>query len=235
MTDGAGRRPVQLALDLPHEAAMGRDDFVESPANAAALALVDRWPDWPAPAALLIGPEGSGKSHLARIWSARSGAPIVRAGDVTAEDGPRLVAAGALALEDAGPGLDEAALFHLLNLTREQNAFLLLTAAAEPSAWRIGLPDLASRLAALPAVRLEAPDEALLVRVLVKLLADRQLAAEPALLDYVLARMERSLAAARRLVLLLDRLTLERRRPLTRALAAEALSRLAEEAGSRET
>ena len=96
------------------------------------------------------------------------------------------------------------------------------------------MPDLASRLAALPAVRLDPPDETLLVRVLVKLLADRQIAAEPALLDYVLARMERSLAAARRLVLLLDRLTLERRRPLTRALAAEALGRLAEEARSRE-
>ena len=234
MTGAAGRGPVQLALDLPHEAAMGRDDFVESPSNAAALALVDRWPDWPAQAVLLIGPEGSGKSHLAHIWSARSGAPIVRAAEIAAEDGPRLVAAGALALEDAGPGLDEAALFHLLNLAREQGIALLLTAAAEPYAWGIGLPDLVSRLAALPRVRLEAPDETLLRRVLVKLLADRQLAVEPAVLDYALARMERSLAAARRLVLLLDRLTLERRRPLTRALAAEALGRLAEEAGSRE-
>ena len=234
MTDRPGRGPVQLALDLPHEAAMGRDDFVESPSNAAALALVDRWPDWPAHAVLLTGPEGSGKSHLARIWSARSGAPIVPAAGIAAADGPRLVSAGALALEDAGPGLDEAALFHLLNLAREQGAHLLPTAAAEPAAWGIGLPDLASRLAALPVVRLDPPDETLLVRVLVKLLADRQIAAEPALLDYVLARMERSLAAARRLVLLLDRLTLERRRPLTRALAAEALGRLAEEAGSRE-
>ena len=231
MADAMRRGPVQLVLDLPLEAAMGREDFIESPSNAAALALVDRWPDWPSRAVLLVGPEGSGKSHLVRIWSERSGAAVAQAVNLTVDAAPRLLGSGALALEDVGRGgLEEAALFHLFNLAREQDAWLLLTTERPPAAWPIRLPDLASRLSAAGRAVLDPPDETLLRRVLVKLLADRQLAADPAVLDYLVPRMERSLGATRQIAMRLDRLTLERRRPVTRALAAEVLAALAEEA-----
>jgi len=215
--------PRQLALALPHAENFAREDFLTGSSNAAALAMIERWPDWPDRALALSGPEGSGKSHLAAIWAERSGARRIAARALGETDLLGALATGALVVEDAGDALDERALFHLLNLIREEDAFLLMTAAAPPARWRVALADLASRLRAVPVVALSAPDDALLRALLVKLFADRQLAVDESLIGYLATRIERSFAAARETVALIDREALRQQRPVTRALAAETL------------
>lgn len=214
--------PRQLALALGHDESFAREDFLAGPQNAAALALIERWPEWPARAMLLVGPEGSGKSHLAAIWAARSGALAIAGGELDEASVPALLASGALIVEDLATWhIEERALFHLLNLAREQNANLLFTARSQPSAWPVKLPDLISRLRELPVVSLDPPDDALLRAVLVKLFADRQLAVDETLVAYLVTRMERSFAAARAAVAALDREALRQQRPVNRALASE--------------
>ena len=214
--------PRQLALALGHEESFAREDFLAGAQNAAALALIERWPEWPARTMLLVGPEGSGKSHLAAIWAARSGARTIAAGELDEAGVPASLAAGALIVEDLATWhLEERALFHLLNLAREQGANLLFTARTLPAAWPVKLPDLVSRLREIPVVTLEPPDDALLRAVLVKLFADRQLAVDESLIAYLVTRMERSFAAARAAVAALDREALRQQRPVTRALASE--------------
>jgi chromosomal replication initiation ATPase DnaA len=213
-----------LALALPHRESLTRDDFLEGPGNATALALIDRWPDWPARVMLLVGPEGSGKSHLAAVWAAQAGARVSAAAALEARAVPAALATGALVVEDVAAGnFDERALFHLLNLAREEDAFVLITSRTPPAAMPVALRDLASRLRALPAVTLAAPDDALLRAVLVKLCADRQMSVDEAVIGYLAARIERSFAAARNVVEQLDAEALRQARPVTRALAASVL------------
>ena len=219
----------QLAFDLEPAENFSRDDFIRGAENAAALDLVDSWPNWPARTVAIVGPEGAGKSHLAAIWADAAGARRLASRALDESTVPAALATGALALEcgatqSAGAAdLDERALFHLLNLAKEQLGFLLLTARTAPAAWPIGLPDLASRLRAVPVVTLAAPDDAMLRAVLVKLFADRQVAVDEALISYLVVRIERSFAAARGVVATLDREALRRQRPVTRALAGEIL------------
>jgi chromosomal replication initiation ATPase DnaA len=214
--------PRQLALALRHTESFAREDFLRGPPNATALALIDSWPDWPARAMVLTGPEGSGKSHLATIWATECGARFLSARALTPANLSATLVTGALVLEDVASGaFDEAALFHLLNLVREQEAWLLITARRPPSGWVVALPDLASRLRALSAVAVASPNDELLRAVMAKMFADRQLCADPALLDYLVSRIERSFAAARAAVDRLDREALQLKRPLTRALAAD--------------
>ena len=218
--------PEQLVFELPHRAAMGLEDFLVSESNASAVALVDRWPDWPIGAAVLAGPKGSGKTHLANIWLKRAGATPFEASALTRESVPAMASKGALLIEDVQRISDEAALFHLLNLVREQRLQILLTTEAVPGDLAIALPDLRSRLKALPLAIIAPPDDALLRAVLVKLFADRQLSVEPQLVDYVLVRMERSMLAAERFVAEADRRALVLQRRVTRASAAAALDSL---------
>ena len=221
---GTSPGPRQLALALGHAASFARDDFLAGPPNAAALALIDRWPDWPNRTMALVGPEGAGKSHLAAIWGEAAGARFVAARALDGIDPPAALATGALVVEDLAPGLfDERALFHLLNLAREEGAFLLITARTPPAGWTIAVRDLASRLNALPVVALAPPDDALLRALIVKLFADRQLAVDESLVTYLATRIERSFAAARAAVDQLDREALRLKRPVTRALAVELL------------
>ena len=216
--------PRQLVLALDHAESFAREDFLSGSCNAAALAQIERWPDWGAQALVLVGPEGCGKSHLAGIWAANAGARFLAARALAPTLVPTALATGAVVIENLGPGeFDERALFHLLNLAREERAFVLLTARSAPAGWPIGLADLASRLKALPVATLTAPDEALLRAVLVKLFADRQLAVDESLIGYLAKRIERSLAAARSVVAALDQEAMRQKRPLTRALAAEIL------------
>lgn len=214
--------PRQLALALGHTESFAREDFLEALSNASALSLVDGWPDWPSPVMALAGPSGSGKSHLAAIWSERSGARFL-AGRSLGDNTPlSALATGALVIEDLTPGaFDEAALFHLLNLARQDAAYVLLTVRTLPSAWDVALPDLASRLRAIPVVSLSAPDDGLLRGLIVKLFADRQLAVDENLISYLATRVERSLPAARAAVERLDAEAMRRQRPVSRALAAE--------------
>jgi chromosomal replication initiation ATPase DnaA len=217
-------QPRQLAFALPHAESLTRDNFLEGPANEAALALIERWPDWPNRIMLLAGEEGSGKSHLASIWAEQSGARMISAHALTAASVPNALATGALVVEDLKPeGFDERALFHLMNLAREEAAFVLITARMPPSAFEIELRDLRSRLRAVPVVSLAPPDDRLLRALIVKFCADRQLAVDESLVGYLVGSIERSYGAARRAVELLDSESLRLGRPVTRALAAELL------------
>ena len=219
----AGRvQPRQLAFALPHAESFTRDNFLEGPANAAGLALVDSWPDWPNRIMLVVGPEGSGKSHLAAIWAEQAGARSTSAHALTATAVPGALATGALVVEDLrSSNVDERALFHLLNLAREDGAFVLMTAREPPSAFQIELRDLRSRLRAVPTVSLLPPDDHLFRALVVKFCADRQLAVDEAVVGYLTTRLERSYAAVRKAVALLDTEALRLGRPVTRALAAE--------------
>ncbi|HLQ89658.1 MAG TPA: chromosomal replication initiator DnaA [Xanthobacteraceae bacterium] len=216
--------PRQLTLALGHAESLERDDFMRGPSNAAALALIESWPDWPSHAAVLTGPEGSGKSHLAAIWAQEVGARFLAARSLADAELPAALATGSLVVEDiAEGGFDERALFHLLNLAREDEAFVLLTARTAPATWSLNIRDLASRLKILPVVAMSAPDDNLLRALLVKLFADRQIYVDESLVGYVALRIERTFAAARATVARLDQEALRRKRPLTRALAAELL------------
>jgi chromosomal replication initiation ATPase DnaA len=216
--------PRQLALSLGHAESLAREDFLSGPSNAAALAVIESWPDWPSSAIVLAGPEGCGKSHLAAIWAQATGARLVAARALDHPMVPTALATGTLVVEDLAPGeFDERALFHLLNLAREDEASLLLTVRTTPAGWSLVLRDLGSRLKSLPVIAMAPPDDALFRAVLVKLFADRQVAIDESLIGYLAMRIERSFAAARDIVQRLDREAMQRKRPLSRALAAEIL------------
>lgn len=221
--------PQQLVLDLAHRQALGEEDFLVSRSNAAAVELIDAWPGWSNPTNIVLGPEGSGKSHLANVWRLRSGAELVSAGTLSDAFTAALPEGGAVVVEDIERGIaDEQALFHLLNRARESKLSVLVTSRAAPGDLTFRIPDLRSRLRALPVVELDPPDETLLKAVLVKLFCDRQLTVEPAVIDYLSLRMERSMQAAARVVASVDRLALAMHRKVTRPLAAEALAALGE-------
>lgn len=214
--------PRQLALALPHAESLTRDNFLEGPSNEAVLRLIECWPEWPNRVMMLIGPEASGKSHLATIWAELAGARTISASALDPVSVPAAVSTNAVVVEDVQEGIfDERALFHLLNLAREQDGFVLLTARRPPAGG--ALRDLDSRLRAVPLVTLSPPDDPLLRALIVKLCTDRQLAIDEGTVSYIVARIERSFAAAREVVARLDAGALRLRRPLTRALAAELL------------
>jgi chromosomal replication initiation ATPase DnaA len=216
---------MQLPLALPYAPSLGREDFMVSGSNSAALRLIESWPDWPSPVALLTGPSGSGKTHLVHIWAARAGAEIIEAAALRLEYIPQLGTAGALAVEDVEPAaVPEEPLFHLFNSVREHGGSLLVTSQAHPEEWNVVLPDLRSRLRLATPLTLGAPEDALLRQVLVKLFADRQLLVDKPVIDYLIARMERSLRAAVRLVDALDRASLSAGRRITRQTAAGILA-----------
>lgn len=217
-------QPAQLAFDLPHIPALGSEDFFISASNEQAVKLIETWPEWPSPAAVIVGPPRSGKTHLANVWRARSGAAAFPATAVKAAVDHARDGASAVVIEDIDQAtIDEHAAFHLLNLARETRFHILMTARTQPGSWSIKLPDLRSRLRSAALVSIDAPDEALLGAVLVKLFADRQVSVEPGVIGYILRRMERSMAAAHTLVDQLDRAALAERRRVTRVLAARFL------------
>ena len=214
----------QLPLPLGSAPRYGREDFLVGRTNEAALAYIERWPRWLAPAVLIVGPEGSGKSHLAAIFAAASGARLLRGDHLRRAEVPLQNLERALAIEDADRfPPEEAALFHLLNLARETGFFVAITARTGPENWGIATPDLLSRLRLQPRLDLGEPDEALLGALFVKLFADRQVKVEPGVVAYALARAERSCAAIQALVAELDRRSLIQKRPITRGLVAETL------------
>jgi chromosomal replication initiation ATPase DnaA len=183
---------------LPYPAfgvARGRADFHVSESNAEAVRWIDRWPDWPAAAFLLFGPQGCGKTHLARIWQVRAQAVLVDGSTLGEAAVPSLAAAAAVAV-DAADRAPERALLHLYNACRERGRSMLLTARQPAGGWPVALPDLKSRLCAVAAVGIAAPDDALLAALLVKHFSDRQLRVRRGVVAYLVARMERSFAAA---------------------------------------
>lgn len=219
----------QLVFNFPARPALGRADFLVAPCNATAVAWVDRWPDWPGATLALVGPAGCGKTHLAHVLAARAGALIVEhptAADLHPAATLDRAATVVVERDPAGQALSaetEEALLHLMNLTRERGGSLLLTARSAPVRWPVVLPDLRSRLLALPVAEITPPDETLLETVLVKLFADRQVIVVPAVVRVLASRMERSFAAACDLVERLDTLAWARGRPISVALAREVL------------
>lgn len=219
----------QLVLDLPVRTARGREDFLAAPSNAVALAVIEGWRDWPGGRMVVVGPKGSGKTHLAQVWAELCPrARTVAATDLAGADIPTLSTAP-LAVEDAGgiagDPAGEIALFHLYNLMGAQAQPLLLTADQAPALWPTALPDLSSRLQAMPVARLEPPCDMLLSAVLVKLFADRQITVAPAVIAWLLLRMERSLSAAAEIVARLDSAALQAGRAVTVPLAVQVLDR----------
>jgi chromosomal replication initiation ATPase DnaA len=215
----------QLPLALPVEPNITREDLLESPSNKLAVDLVDCWPDWPSNIVVLAGPIGSGKTHLAKVWAGISNAEILLMSDL--ENHPDMAKDHSLVLEDAGATkLNEEALFHAINQARAHGHFLMITSRSFPSSWGIELPDLSSRLKLAHIVELQEPDDALLSALMFKLFADRQLSVSPAVIDYLVNRMERSMEIAGSLVEWLDKEGLARQRKINRAMANEALKAL---------
>jgi chromosomal replication initiation ATPase DnaA len=206
---------TQLILPLETRSAFGRADFIVAPGNQQAVAFMDSWPNWPAPAAALYGPPASGKSHLAAVWAARSGAAVLDAG---ALDGA--IPDGALVVENVRPGIAETVLFALL----ERGAPLLLTAQFPPASWPVALPDLKSRANALLAFALWAPDDALLMGLAVKLFADRQVQVPESVVALMIRELERSPAAIRDFVARADAAALAQKRPITLSLIKDLLA-----------
>ena len=216
---------AQLTLDLPHRAALGAEDFLVSDCNLAAVRLIDSWPNWQDHVQLLIGPAASGKTHLARVWQALSGAQALGPENLAMNVLNAMGEGTPLVAEDADRRLyDEKALFHLLNLACENRLFVLLTAQTAPSRWGISLPDLLSRLNAVPVIQIGAPDEALIRTVMLKHFADRQLDIDPKVLTYLALHVDRSLAAAEAAVAAVDRAALATGRKISRQLVIEALA-----------
>ncbi|MBB3993517.1 chromosomal replication initiation ATPase DnaA [Sulfitobacter undariae] len=219
---------MQLGLDLPVRTARGRDDFLVAPSNAMAVAMIENWRNWTSAKMVLSGPEGAGKTHLTHVWAQAAEAQIIAAVDLSVDDVPEL-ARRAIAVEDvpeiAGNADAQTALFHLHNMVLAEGHSLLLTGTGPVAHWGITLPDLESRLRGTLEATIDSPDDALLSAVFVKLLADRQLMPPPDMIPYLLNRMDRSFAEANRIVTLLDRESLARKRPVTRALAAVVLDK----------
>jgi chromosomal replication initiation ATPase DnaA len=218
---------AQLPLDLGVRPAYGLEDFIVGESNRAAVAWIDSWPKWPAFALAVAGPAGSGKTHLCQVWRRRTGARVLDRAALATRPPPELVGdAEAVVLDDIAAGLPERPLLHLLNHLAEHRRHALITAREPPARWAVELPDLRSRLAALPAVAIGAPDDGLLGAVIAKLFRDRQLHVGAEVVDYLLARIERSLSAAQAVVAALDRAALAGQRPITVALARTVLVEL---------
>jgi len=222
----------QLALPLPAKAALGRGDFLIAPPNADAVLGVEGWRGWPGRKLILTGPAGSGKTHLAHVWAAEADATILAVPDLAVALGRPLSPEARIAVEDADSITDpedELRLLGLHNLLQECGGWLLLTARTPPADWPLRLPDLASRLQAAGVARLREPDDALLSGLLLKLFDDRQIAVDPAVIAYLAPRIERSFAAAQRLVARLDTAALAQRRAVTRPFVAEVLGEILSE------
>ena len=222
-------QPRQLSLDLMVKPRFGLEDFLVGPSNETAYEMVTVWPGWPDRFLILCGPEGSGKSHLAAIWAESCGAVTLPAQDLSQQDPAALTERSPLVIEDVDrSAIDETRLFHLMNLVREHATYLVMTARTKPDAWGIATPDLLSRLRLAPLAEIATPDDALLRALIVKQFLDRQIIIDTSVVEYVLARIERSFAGVARIVAALDAEALSLGRRLTRAVAARVLERLSE-------
>ena len=197
-----------------------REDFIVSGANTEAVRTVDAWPHWPGGALALTGPPGSGKTHLAQAWADRSGAVSLAPED---EFDPSHVEGRPVLLEDVDRWDRGETLFHLMNIAARGGAGLLLTARTPPSAWTTELPDLRSRLNALPVAALGEPDDVILAGVLAKLFRENLITPADDLIPYLVKRMERSGAAAGELVARLDEAASLDQRAINRNLARQVL------------
>jgi DnaA regulatory inactivator Hda len=217
------KMPEQLVFDLSQRPAFGREDFLVSPSNQEAVAQVDQWPDWPAKTLCLVGPPGSGKTHLAHVWRAVSGAELVSGDELDEGKLKALLQASAVIVEDADRGVDEEKLFHLYNSLARRGGALFLTGCTPPSQWNLQLPDLKSRLSTIAIAELEPPDDALIAGLLVKQFQDRQVQVDPKVIGYLINRLERSFESITQAVEALDQASLKGKTRITVPLARKIL------------
>ena len=215
---------AQLRLKLDIAAPFRREDYVASPSTTEALRLLDQWPNWRGGALALVGPAGSGKTHLATAWAKQVGARIVAADGSNTADLLELEGAPVL-LENADQAGMGEQLFHLINMAARQGGSLLVTARTPPMAWPADLPDLRSRLNALPVALLAEPDDAVLTALIDKFCRERNIRPPDDLTPYLVRRIERSAAKARDIVIRLDETADSLHRPISKALAREILER----------
>lgn len=225
---------LQLPLAFKHEPFLGKEDFMVASCNAEAFAYVENWPDWPFFAICLYGPTGSGKSHLANMFSENVSIktrfpykiPNIRASEVNTgtlrffEQHPCLI------IEDLNENIDNEAMFHLYNQYRNEGGYILFTSETAPARLNISLPDLRSRLNIVPSIEIKEPGDDLLQALIVKLFTDRQIVIGEEVLNYIVANMQRSYAYARKLVAEIDNISLARKRAVTIPVVKEALSAL---------
>ena len=218
--------PEQLLLHFDHRVADGREDYLVTPSNQTAVAMVDRWPDWPDQVIALSGPAGCGKTHLSHVWCEKAKAISIEASELGDANIGDLLQRPAIVVENMH-GLNttgEAALFHLINGLREQGAFLLLTGIGLPGYWPAQLPDLSSRIKALHFVEIAPPDDGLLGAVLLKLFDDRQLSVSHEIVAYLTPRIERSTDAARTIVAAIDEAAMVQKRRITLPFVRDVLA-----------
>ena len=213
MTDTRLVPPRQLGLPLRRARVFRREDFVVGPSNRDSVTALD---DWSGGALALFGPAGVGKSHLARVWASRQSA-VTNPHTVEGLNGKSVL------LEDVDQGVDEEELFHLLNLADQPGGSLLLTARTPPATWVVKLPDLRSRLNALPVCQIQEPDDQVLEGALRLFFAERSIRPPEDVYGYLVWRMERSIPAAREIVRKLDELAIGDSRAITRLLARQIL------------
>lgn len=213
----------QLRLEFRRQTLFRREDFIISPTNTPAVQALDAWPNWHAGCLALVGPAGSGKSHLARAWARRAHAVVLAAGGDKPMDVGDMQDGRPLLIENADEGAPDELLFHLINRAGAEGCSLLLTARTPPSTWTAQLPDLRSRLNALTVALLPEPDDEVLEGVLRKLFRDRNIRPSDELVSYLIKRIERSAPFARRIVDRLDELADAEQKPVSRALARQIL------------
>ena len=223
------KRLEQLPLSLSHPTDFYSDDLVVTKSNKSAYELIERWPNWPMPVAVLVGPDGSGKTHFASVWADISKARKIEPDQL--DQAITFIEKGIPVLvEDMdGVDLDEVVFFHLINSVKERRVInpkttLLITARKGPSNWNVKLDDLASRLRSVTLATLEQPDDELLNAVAFKLFSDRQITVDPSVVEFLVSRSERSLFALGKTVDQIDRLALQRKSKITKALVSEALA-----------
>ncbi|MFN9847998.1 MAG: chromosomal replication initiator DnaA [Alphaproteobacteria bacterium] len=209
----------QLRLKLQSERLASLDDFARGASNARAATAVESWPDWIGGCLAIVGPQGAGKSHLARAWAAATGAYVADG----SPDDISWIGSRPVLIEDVDQGVAQETLFHLINIAGRPGGGLLLTARSRPAAWISDLPDLRSRLNALPVVEIEAPDDVVLEGVLRKFFRDRNIRPPEGVYPYLLTRMNRSIPEAQEIVRRLDEAGDDGFRPITRVLARQIL------------
>jgi chromosomal replication initiation ATPase DnaA len=235
MTSSAPPQPArQIAFDLGHRPAHGRQDFLVAPSNRDAVAWIDLWPEWPAPALVLHGPASCGKTHLAAVWAEKTDTAFVTSAQIADGNADAIArTARNLVLDHVDPWFSDRAaettLFHLYNIMKEEGRSLLLTMRMAPVHVPFALPDLASRLRAAPAAAIHAPDDTLLQSILVKLFSDRQLAVGQDVISYIVPRMERSFAAAADIVDRADKVALAEKKNIGIALIRQVMLQTAEQ------
>lgn len=222
-------RETQLPLNFPYNPIFQFDDLVVTESNRMAFQLIDRWPNWAFPIAVLVGKEGSGKTHFSSIWIQKTNALSIRRNEID-QAVPMASSGKAFLIEDIDAGeFSEEGLFHLINSVKQANlderkATLLMTTSTVPSTWNLKLNDLKSRLNSVMLVTINQPDDALLTAVAFKLFSDKQIIVHPDAVYYLVSRCERSLFALRRVIDSIDRLTLQRKSKVTRAVISEVLN-----------